>query len=270
MKIHFLLTLITIGVFNSSAQLTIDDSQLLSVINKQLDTFESEKKLPSREDFYKTSSIKVELKNGEALGEGYEKQVRGALVLIRAYKSKILPGWQISLGAAVPVGKNLILTNYHLIDPKKRGDVFMIMDFEGKCSVVKNVKKFSSENDLAILECDSDNLVKVKISTDNQVGKDVAIVSHPDNQFFTYTKGYITRHFSEALDGAKYHKMSVSAEFAKGSSGAPVLSSKGELLGLVSLTRSIYYNKKNGIDQNLQMVQRVCIPSQVILKFLKD
>ena len=45
--------------------------------------------------------------------------------------------------------------------------------------------------------------------------------------------------------------MSVSAEFAKGSSGSPVINSKGEVIGIVSLTRSIYYNKENGIDKNL-------------------
>ena len=57
MKIHFLLTLITIGVFNNSAQLAIDDSQLLSIINKKLDAFESAKKFSTKEEFYKISSF---------------------------------------------------------------------------------------------------------------------------------------------------------------------------------------------------------------------
>ena len=57
MKIHFLLTLITIGVFNNSAQLAIDDSQLLSIINKKLDAFESAKKFSTKEEFYKILSF---------------------------------------------------------------------------------------------------------------------------------------------------------------------------------------------------------------------
>ena len=157
-----------------------------------------------------------------------------------------------------------------MVDPKKRADVFMLMNFKGNCFPVLKVRKSSKENDLALLECDTQSFQGLKLSEENKTGSEVSIVSHPDGSFYSYSKGHVTRHFLEVENGKKVQRMSVSAGFAKGSSGSPVLNSKGEVVGIVSLTRSIYYNKENGIDKNLQMVERVCIPTQVILNFLKD
>lgn len=272
MKTCLLLMIVSLGVFESAAQLTIDDSRLRSIINKNLDLFEKEKVFPSRENLFKKSQLllNIKLNSEKTLKTGYESQVKGTLVLVRAYKSRILPDWQISIGAAFLISKNMVLTNFHLVDPKKRGVVFMLVDFDGNCYPVKKVRKLSKENDLAVLECDAQGLNALKFSEENETGRDVSVVSHPDGSFYSYSKGYVTRHFFDSVEGEKKHRMSISAEFAKGSSGSPILNSKGEVIGIVSLTRSTYYNKENGIDKNLQMVERVCIPTQVILDFLKD
>ena len=272
MKTYLLLIMITFGAFDSVAQLVIDDSRLRSIINEKLDLYMKENKFPQEEEFFKESTAKLnlDLSLGEGTGLSYEDQVRGTLILVRAYKSRLLPNWQLSIGAAMAVAKSMILTNFHMVDPKKRGSIFLVMDFKGNCFVVNKLRKFSEENDLAVLECETDSFVPLKFSRENKTGREVKLVSHPDGSFYTYSKGFVTRHFLEAKGAAKYHKMSVSTAYAKGSSGSPVLNSEGEVVGLVSLTRSVYYNKENGIDKNLQMVERVCIPSQAILQFLKD
>jgi S1-C subfamily serine protease len=60
--------------------------------------------------------------------------------------------------------------------------------------------------------------------------------------------------------------MAITADYAKGSSGAPVLDDTGSVVGIVSATNSIYYTPP---QKNLQMVIKSCIPVDAIWKLLR-
>ena len=62
--------------------------------------------------------------------------------------------------------------------------------------------------------------------------------------------------------------MAVTADFARGSSGAPVFNEFGNVVGMVTRTHSIYYNNEGGPDDKLQMVVKYCIPGKSILKLI--
>jgi serine protease Do len=49
--------------------------------------------------------------------------------------------------------------------------------------------------------------------------------------------------------------MSITADFAQGSSGGPVLDRRGNVIGVVAATLSLYNS-----DNNLQMVSKEAIP----------
>jgi hypothetical protein len=65
----------------------------------------------------------------------------------------------------------------------------------------------------------------------------VTIISHPRTNFFNLTNGYISRYFKSRANGARL--VSVSANIAGGSSGAPMLNRRGEVIGVVSMTESL-------------------------------
>ena len=62
--------------------------------------------------------------------------------------------------------------------------------------------------------------------------------------------------------------MTITADFAQGSSGAPILDDRGRVVGLVTSTSSVYYPAKNGKKEQLQMVFKQCVPGASILKLI--
>jgi hypothetical protein len=48
-----------------------------------------------------------------------------------------------------------------------------------------------------------------------------------------------------------------------------VVNEKGQVVGMVANTESIYYTNDNGKQENLQMVIRNCVPSASILQLIR-
>ena len=125
--------------------------------------------------------------------------------------------------------------------------------------------------DVAICRAVGIELEPVPLASKNQpVGTPVSVISHPTGSFYTFTAGHISRYFFKPISKTRSVPfMAITAEFAKGSSGAPVFDPSGNVTGLVSSTRSIYYRDtpKDG-QQNLQMVLRQCVPVSAIRRLI--
>jgi S1-C subfamily serine protease len=108
------------------------------------------------------------------------------------------------------------------------------------------------------------------------------VLSHPDNAFYSLTEGVVSRYFVYRNQGKATTMLATTAEFAVGSSGAPLLDDCGNVIGMVSSTSSIYSGPATmdgegeisgsapEADSNgdLQMVMKMCVPSADILKLL--
>ena len=64
--------------------------------------------------------------------------------------------------------------------------------------------------------------------------------------------------------------VAVTADYARGSSGAPVLNSQGQVVAVVSSTESIYYSEDGQRQRDFQMVFRTCIPSSSLWKMIRS
>ena len=62
----------------------------------------------------------------------------------------------------------------------------------------------------------------------------------------------------------------LTADYAKGSSGSPLFNEKGNVACMVATTHSIYYDVKNNVERNLQMVVKSCVPAESVLKLIKQ
>jgi S1-C subfamily serine protease len=72
------------------------------------------------------------------------------------------------------------------------------------------------------------------------------------------------------LDGKKQKTaMSITADYAKGSSGGPALDASGAVVGIASSTQSIYYGSEKPEQGPLQMVVKNCVPVAALRAMVK-
>jgi len=188
----------------------------------------------------------------------YRKVLPSTLLFGHLYKCSKCSRWHGSTAGGAVIGAGgIAITNYHVIDSSKAA-AFGAMDHSGNLFPVTKILASSKKDDLAIVQLGNCELPPVSLGAMAEPGEAVHILSHPDGHYFSYTRGVVSRHY--LLSKTKAQRMQVTADFARGSSGCGVFSDRGELIGLVASTNSIYYKQQDGEDQNLQMVIKSCVP----------
>ena len=206
----------------------------------------------------------------------YERSKDAVLCFGNVFKCGKCSKWHSNIAGGFIISEDgLAVTNYHVMDNAKAG-AFGAMTIEGKLFPVKEIVASSKADDLAIVRLEGKGFKALPIAEGDAVGAEVTVISHPEGRFYSVSKGIIARYFKKPVPhgpsrgrGPGAPRMAITADYAKGSSGSPVLNDNGAVVGVVSTTKSIYYSKEDGIKRNLQMVVKSCIPSGSILKLLK-
>lgn len=170
----------------------------------------------------------------------------------------------------------IFVTNHHVVENYSKGTVIgqkklsmQIMTSDGKVYPVTEILSCSKEADLAIVKAEvgTDKLIPIPLGDTAELGSEVYVLSNPSSMFYFYSKGIVSRNYLKPINKESeilYPETDITADYAAGSSGAPVVNNKGNLISTVSTTRSIYYRPQMMAD--LQMVIKGTKP--VIL--LKD
>lgn len=189
----------------------------------------------------------------------------------------------------------VLLTNRHVFE-KLDSDRFGAMNFKGEVFPVVDVLAVSRESDLAVIRVDGKGFEPLPVAADAKVGSWVGVLSHPGGQLFTFTQGHVTRFTKSTSDNKTEKWMAISAEYASGSSGAPILNRYGAVVGVATNTESIpdecesddepdenadagagaeddkqeLKRKKEApaIARSAQMIVKTAVPSQQILKLI--
>ena len=180
--------------------------------------------------------------------------------------------FSVAAGAFVVGESGVCVTSQHVAkDRGSRGFVAMLRD--GRVFPVREVLAADPLNDLLIFQLDIPADVKLPVlplaPAPAPVGSPIVVMSHPDDRFFMLTTGTVARHTVWRAAGGDEAFMTITADFAKGSSGCPVLDERGAVVGIVNNTESIYYDddgKKKQLD--LQMVVKNATPSWVVRKMV--
>lgn len=207
----------------------------------------------------------------------YTKRLNGALIFGKMYSCGECPKMHLSLiaTASAITEDGICMANYHMIHPivsregiLKGDSVYFLADRDGQIFPIVEVMSYSREEDAAVIRVDTrgKKLEAIPLGQDAATGSHVNLISHPKQMLYTYTQGYVSRNtMYNYPERPVLDLMEVTADFAEGSSGGPFMDDKGNLIGMVKGTTSIFYDEEK---RNPQMVLKVAIPVKVLKKLL--
>ena len=152
-----------------------------------------------------------------------------ATVYLEMKDSKGLP---LGIGSGFFVRDNLIATNYHVIEGAARGTAKLVGQFS--TYTIEGVTATDKTNDLALLKVTvyGINPLPLGNSSDVKIGETVYVAGNPKGLEGTFSNGII----SSRRDQYAKERLQMTAPISPGSSGGPVLNSKGEVIGISFMT----------------------------------
>ncbi len=181
--------------------------------------------------------------------------------------------WNASCASGFVAHKDgIIVTNAHVIEAFQQMEAVGVMTDDGRVFPVKAVLAADTQNDVAVLKIEADNLPPLPFAPSAAVGSTVYCLSHPElnsmnneNGFFAFTKGMVCGKFRLRLSGDKpLNVLAVTADYGKGSSGGPILNEHGAVVGMVSSTMALLDDNEG----NVQMTWKLTRPSSSILAMI--
>ena len=141
-------------------------------------------------------------------------------------------GLLLGFGSGFFVRDNLIATNYHVIEGAARGTAKLVGKFT--TYTIEGVTATDKTNDLALLKVTAPGIKPLPLgnSTDVKIGETVYVAGNPKGLEGTFSNGII----SSRRDKNTKERLQMTAPISPGSSGGPVLNSKGEVIGVSFMT----------------------------------
>ena len=141
-------------------------------------------------------------------------------------------GVTLGFGSGFFVGDNLIATNYHVIEGAARGRAKLVGQFS--TYTIEGVTATDKTNDLALLKVTVSGIKPLPLgnSSDVKIGETVYVAGNPKGLEGTFSNGII----SSRRDQDTKERLQMTAPISPGSSGGPVLNSKGEVIGISFMT----------------------------------
>ena len=164
-------------------------------------------------------------------------------------------------------------TNYHVLNAKSDAKALAAMTYNGRLYPIVEILAGNQAADVALARVDvsAEPLTALPVRV-ARPGDSVSVISHPSRRFYSMSHGIVSRYSRQDAwqNGPKVPWMAITADFARGSSGAPVFDQAGNVCGIVSRTDSIYYDaSEKGAPTNLQMVIKNCVPAQAIIDLME-
>lgn len=183
------------------------------------------------------------------------QRYRDAVVVIGTLMSD--GAYAVASGVVLdPAG--IVATAYHVLDKPQPVVARGVMTRDGQVYAVQEILAADKPDDIAVLRIDARDLTAAPVSRGDTEGSAVTVISHPSSNFYSLTQGYISRYWAITAYAELSVRMSLTADFADGSSGAPVFNSCGAVTGLVSATDPFDY----------QMVRRTAAPAALLRRLL--
>jgi serine protease Do len=200
------------------------------------------------------------------------QQARKATVLIgNAYKCNRCDLTHLNSATGFFIDKTgILVTNYHVLDMYANptgGNVsrcFQVLTHDDKVYPMVEILATSKLNDLAIIRVDTggEEVEVLSMGKPAKIGEKVYMLGHPQGFYYHFTDGMVANNYMGRAPGfppevLKY-QMAITADYATGASGGAIINESGQVVGVVSTTRTLHVNVQQ--QQHAQMVVKQTIP----------
>lgn len=200
--------------------------------------------------------------------EIYERAAEGVLIIAGIYLCEHCDNYHANCASGFTISEDgLAITNHHVVE-NTNNLTLVAWTHDGRVVPVLEVLASNEADDVALIRLGGDEpFTALPIARDAEVGQRVHAITHPDGRFYYYSSGEVARFCMQPQQrGPSVRRMQITADYARGSSGGPILNDLGQVVGMVSTTNSIYYNENDGQQENFQMVMHNCVPYESILE----
>jgi len=284
MKKLLVLFFFSFSIINSYGQEYIDEESLFMKLVQQVQS--PEFKFEDYSKVYETVHLnrerrKVNLKTATAYNKElsrkqlYNQSKPNVYRFVKAFINLETGKRTIeNVATAFPISEDgFFSVNHHMVELWDAGSgdttkvdksvIYFLADFDGNILSIDSVCSYDQQADIAIIKANTKGkkITAFPLGNDLETGDDVFIIAHPKAYLYYFSTGMVNR-MTQEKNNIFSRKMEISADYAGGSSGGPIFDSKGNIIGMVSLTQSFYYNQRE--QKNLQMVVRQSVPVSVI------
>ncbi|QQL43692.1 S1 family peptidase [Sulfuriroseicoccus oceanibius] len=204
-----------------------------------------------------------------ALPDLYDQSVDSVLMIASLYNCGRCDNWHVGAIATAWAANEdgIVVTNYHVLEGKGEEHFLGVMTRSGKVYPVVEVLAGDKAADVAFIKVDTsgEKLQPLALGASARVGEDVTVISNPQRRKWVMTHGIVSRYFLNKISpqAGFVTRMSITAEYAVGSSGGPLLNNKGEVIGMVCSTQPVFArndNQPKDTPGTVQMVYKDSVP----------
>ena len=265
-----LILLLTALASLSSAQEQINDRQIRRTLESSLqEEIAAGELLSGKELVAQLSRTLADIKLPESFdlcgpGDDLYAAVKKATLIVASYKEcENCERHHHSSASGFMISANgLAVTSYHVLDHEDASG-FAVMTSDGVMHPILEVVAASKRHDVAVIRVKGGGYSYLPIAKFARPGSDVFVLSHPNGAYYYMTRGVVARY----SNSGRRPVLEITADYAAGSSGGPVVNERGQVVGVVTSTTSVYYHtpKEGQTRGDLQMVRKLCVPSAEIL-----
>ena len=217
----------------------------------------------------------------------YERLRQSTMTVGSYYKCPDCGEWHFLGAGGVVVGEGgVVSTCCHVVRAEDEGvkeSYLVAADSAGHVYPVQSVLAADTESDTCLVKIDAPGLKPLPLRPGVRVGESVYCLGHPGGYYFMFTQGMVSRLNLRCNDVVDEHGhtnglltrpvllFNMTAEFAPGSSGAPVADEAGNVVGQVD---SIAEAGEPGISNTNSVASpsvpiRFCVATEEIMRLTK-
>jgi len=174
----------------------------------------------------------------------YQKYKNSVVVICGRYLCDRCSDWHLTSSSGFMLNDTGVCVTSHHVIADVEMERFIVLSVEQKSYGIEKILHADKENDFVILQLSGRDFTKGIPLAEPVVGDKIFVISHPQRNYYTLTSGIISRLFTPEKRHTQTPYISITADYAAGSSGGPIINENGNVVGIVSYTQYAYAGRE--------------------------